>query len=89
MALGAQRRALAGMVIRQGMVLTAIGTAIGLPAAWLLSRVLSNLLFEITPRDPVTFGIVVGLLGGVALIACAIPAWRVTKVDPLKVLRIE
>jgi putative ABC transport system permease protein len=89
MALGAQRRALAGMVIRQGMILAAIGLAIGLPSAWLLSRVLSSLLFEITPRDPITFATVVGVLGAVALIACAVPAWRVTRVDPLKVLKIE
>jgi len=89
MALGAQRRALAGLVIRQGMALAAAGLAIGLPSAWLLSRVLSSLLFEITPRDPVTFATVAGVLWIVALLACAVPAWRVTRVDPLKVLRLE
>jgi putative ABC transport system permease protein len=89
MALGAQRGALAVMVIRQGMLLAAAGLAIGLPAAWMLSRVLSSLLFEITPRDPVTFLAVVAVLWSVALLACAVPAWRVTRVDPLKVLRIE
>ena len=89
MALGAQRRTLVGMVIRQGMVLAATGLAIGLPSAWLLSRVLSSLLFEISPRDPVTFAIVAVVLSLVALVACAIPAWRVTRVDPLTVLRME
>ena len=89
LALGAQRGTLAVMVVRQGMLLAAAGLAIGVPTAWVLSRVLNSLLFEITPRDPVTFVAVVGVLCGVALIACAVPAWRVTRVDPLKVLRME
>jgi ABC-type antimicrobial peptide transport system permease subunit len=89
MALGAQRRTLVAMVIRQGMILAAAGLAVGLPSAWLLSRVLSSLLFEISPRDPITFATVAGLMAIVALIACAVPAWRVTRVDPLTVLRME
>ena len=89
LALGAQRGTLAVMVVRQGMLLAAAGLAIGVPSAWVLSRVLKSLLFEITPRDPVTFVTVVGVLCGVALIACAVPAWRVTRVDPMKVLRME
>ena len=89
MALGAQRRTLLAMVIRQGMIPAAVGVAIGLPSAWLVSQVLSSLLFEISPRDPITFMTVTGLLGIVALAACALPAWRATRVDPLKVLRVE
>jgi putative ABC transport system permease protein len=89
MALGAQRRTLVAMVIRHGMVLAAAGLAVGLPTAWLLSRVLSSLLFEISPRDPITFAIVAAVLSVVALAACAIPAWRVTRVDPVTVLRME
>jgi predicted permease len=89
MALGAQRRTLVAMVIRQGMILAAAGLAIGLPTTWLLSRVLSSLLFEVSPRDPITFAAVTGLLAIVALMACAVPAWRVTRVDPLTVLRME
>ena len=89
MALGAQRGTLAVMVIRQGLGLVAAGLAIGLPIAWQLARALSSLLFEITPRDPVTFVAVVVVLGSVALVACAVPAWRVTRLDPLKVLRSE
>jgi ABC-type antimicrobial peptide transport system permease subunit len=89
MALGAQRRTLVAGVIRQGMALAAAGLAIGLPVAWLLSRVLSTLLFEISPRDPVTFAMVAGILSLVALFACAVPAWRATRVDPLTVLRME
>jgi ABC-type antimicrobial peptide transport system permease subunit len=89
MALGAQRRTLVGAVIRQGMTLAAIGLAIGLPAAWLLSRVLSSMLFDISPRDPLTFAMVAAILSLVALVACAVPAWRATRVDPLTVLRME
>ena len=58
------------MVIRQGMVLAAAGLAVGLPSAWLLSRVLSSLLFEISPRDPITLAAVAGVLGLVALVGC-------------------
>lgn len=89
MALGAQRQTLVAMVIQQGMVLATAGLAIGLPSAWLLSRVLSSLLFEIGPRDLVTFAIAAVTLSLVALAACAIPAWRVTRIDPLTVLRME
>jgi putative ABC transport system permease protein len=89
MALGAQRQTLLAMVIRQGMITAAAGLATGLLSAWLVSRVLSSLLFGISPRDPMTFATVAGLLGVVALVACALPAWRVTRVDPLKALRVE
>jgi putative ABC transport system permease protein len=54
-----------------------------------LSRVLSSLLFEISPRDPMTFASVAAALSAVALVASAIPAWRVTRVDPMTVLRME
>jgi len=89
MALGAQRRTLVAMVIRHGMLLAAAGLAVGLPSAWLLSRVLASLLFEISPRDPITFATVGAVLSLVALVACAVPAWRVTRVDPITVLRME
>ena len=89
LALGAQRGTLVSMVVRDGMLLAAVGLAAGLPAAWILSRVLSALLFEVSPRDPFTFGGVAALLAIVVLIACAVPAWRATRVDPLVVLRTE
>jgi putative ABC transport system permease protein len=89
LALGAQRRTLLGMVVREGMLLAAIGVAAGLTAAWMLSRVLATLLFEISPRDALTFASAGILLLVVALAACAIPAWRATRVDPLSVLRVE
>jgi len=89
LALGAQRGTLVSMVVRDGMLLAAVGLAAGLPAAWILSRVLSALLFEVSPRDPLTFGGVAALLAIVVLVACAVPAWRATRIDPLIVLRTE
>jgi putative ABC transport system permease protein len=89
MALGAQRLHVLRLVFGQGLVLLVIGTAIGLAGALALTRVMHNLLFEITPTDPLTYSSVVGLLAAVALLACYIPARRATKVDPLVALRYE
>ena len=89
MALGAQRQTLIAMVIRQGMIAAVAGLAIGLFRAWLVSRLLSSLLFGIRPRDPMTFASVAALLGVVVLVACALPAYRVMRIDPLKLLRVE
>jgi predicted permease len=89
LALGAQPGTLVSMVVRDGMLLGAVGLAGGMTIAWILSRVLSALLFEVSPRDPMTFGGVAALLAVVVLIASAIPAWRATRVDPLIVLRNE
>jgi predicted permease len=92
MALGADRRKVLMMVVRQGMVLTAIGIAIGLIAAYVLTKYLESLtsmLFGVEPRDPWTFAAIGILLSVVALIACLVPARRATKVDPLRALRYE
>jgi putative ABC transport system permease protein len=89
LALGAQHSTLVAMVVRQGMFLAAIGLAIGLPAAWMLSRLMKALLYDVSPRDPFTFVACGLLLAAVALLACVIPAWRATRVDPLTVLRTE
>jgi ABC-type antimicrobial peptide transport system permease subunit len=67
----------------------AIGAGIGLAGAYAVTRVMSNLLFNVTPTDVTTFAAVPLVLLGVALIACLIPARRATKVDPLIALRHE
>ncbi|HEU4509141.1 MAG TPA: ABC transporter permease [Pyrinomonadaceae bacterium] len=89
MALGARRFDVLKMVVRQGMVLTFVGVVLGLAGAFALTRVISSLLFGVTAKDPVTFGVVAALLMAVAFVACFIPARRATKVDPLVALRYE
>jgi putative ABC transport system permease protein len=89
MALGAQRGEILRMVVRQGMALALLGLAIGVPSALVLTRLMASLLFQITPRDPLTFGGVAALLVAVALAACYVPARRATRVDPIVALRCE
>jgi putative ABC transport system permease protein len=88
-ALGASPTAILALIGRQGMTLTAVGVAIGLVGALLATRGMSVLLFGVTPLDPVTYVGVVALLGGVAALACWLPAWRATQVDPATTLRLE
>jgi predicted permease len=92
MALGADRRKMLTMILKQGMTLTLIGVALGLFAAYVLTKymgTLNSMLFGVEPRDPLTFAVTAALLTIVALIACYIPARRATKVDPLVALRYE
>ena len=88
-ALGASRGDLLRLILRGGMLLAAIGLVLGFAGAIGLTRLLANLLFGVGARDPLTIGAVAGILAGVALVACYIPAWRATKVDPLVALRYE
>ena len=87
MALGADRASVLRMVLSQGLRLTVLGVLAGLSAAFAMSRVLGSLLFGVKPTDPLTIAAVVGLISGVALVACYLPARGATKVDPMLVLR--
>jgi putative ABC transport system permease protein len=89
MALGAEARHVRGLVVRQGLSMALVGTAIGVAGALALSRWIQALLFGVTATDPATFAAVVAALLAVATIACYIPAWRATRVDPTTALRAE
>ena len=89
MALGAQGRDVLIMIVKQGSKLILIGLAIGLLGAYALTRLVASLLFGVTAKDPFTFAVVAMLLAIVALLACYVPAWRATKVDPMEALRCE
>jgi putative ABC transport system permease protein len=89
MALGAHPRDVLRLVVGQGMLLTAGGLAIGVGAAYALTRLMSTLLFGVSATDPATFGGVAALLAAVALLASWIPARRASHVDPLIALRYE
>ena len=89
MALGARQLDVLKLVVRQGMSLVGIGISVGLIGAIALTRVIATLLFGVGTKDPTTFLVVAMLLAIVAFIACYIPAWRATKVDPLVALRYE
>ena len=89
MALGASRQNIMKLVLRQGSLLALGGIGLGLIASLLVTRVLSSLLFAVSPRDPQTFFAVGLVLAGVALIASYVPAHRATKVDPMVALRYE
>jgi putative ABC transport system permease protein len=89
MALGAASGDVVRMVLIEGLKPTLAGLAIGVAGAAALGRVLTSLVFGVTPRDAATFGVVSMVVLAVGLLACLVPAYRATRVDPLQALRAE
>ena len=89
LALGAQSRDVLLMIVKKGSTLIVLGLGIGLFGAYLATKVIASLLFGVTAKDPFTFAAVAVVLAIVGLMACYIPAWRATKVDPMEALRCE
>ena len=88
-ALGAQQNGITTMVVRHGMLLASIGVAIGLVAAAAVTRIMSSMLFEIRPVDPVTYAAVSAGLLAAAAAASYVPAHRASTVNPVDALRAE
>jgi putative ABC transport system permease protein len=89
MALGARRRDVLRLVLREGLNVTIFGVAVGLPSALALSRVMAGYVYGIKATDPLTFAAAALLLIGISLLACYVPARRATRVDPIMALRYE
>jgi ABC-type antimicrobial peptide transport system permease subunit len=88
-ALGATRRQVARLVLRDALVMTGLGVVVGLAAAGALMRLIQSILFEVRPGDPLTYAAVAVILFAVALVATWLPARRATSVDPVVALRME
>jgi putative ABC transport system permease protein len=86
MALGAGVKDLLRLVMSRGLRLTAAGIVIGIVAAVMLTRLMADLLYKVSPRDPIVFGTAFIILIVVAFIACFVPAWRATRIDPVEAL---
>jgi putative ABC transport system permease protein len=87
MALGAGAANLLQLVISRGLRLTAAGVLLGTVAALAVTRLLGELLFNVSPHDPVVFGVALAVMITTALLACLLPAWRASRTDPARVLR--
>jgi macrolide transport system ATP-binding/permease protein len=88
MALGADAGNVLRLVLSRGLRLTTAGIALGAIAALVLTRLMGNLLYKVSPRDPIAYGLALIILLAVALIACFLPARRATRVDPVSALRV-
>lgn len=88
-ALGAQRRQVIRMVLREVLGLAVIGLAAGLGIAWEAARFVATFLYGVRPKDPVTFGLSAAILIACALAAGYVPAWRASRIDPMQALRHE
>jgi putative ABC transport system permease protein len=89
MALGADRRDLLGLVVREGMLVAAVGIVLGVAVAALMGRTLSALVFGVSVWDPMSYAGVLALLALVSLVSCLVPALRASRVDPMEALRLE
>ena len=89
MALGAQRRQVVWMIIAGALRLMTIGIALGLPAAWWASRLISTMLYGLKPTDPVTIATSVLVLAGAGILAGFLPAHRASRVEPMAALKYE
>jgi ABC-type antimicrobial peptide transport system permease subunit len=89
MALGAQRGELTGLFVRQGMLLTGIGAGCGLVIAFVTMRLMSSILFNVSPVDPLTYGSITAGVVAVSLFACYLPSRRAATVNPVNALRNE
>ena len=88
-AMGARSRDVTALVVGQSMRLALAGIVVGLCVALLLTRLVADLLFDVSPNDPMTFLAVVSILAATALVASGIPAWRAARIDPVAALRQE
>jgi predicted permease len=88
-ALGASRRGIIALIVRQGMRLTGVGALLGVASAALASQAIASLLFGVSRFDPITYLAAVVTLAAVAALACVVPAWRASRIDPMVALRYE
>jgi predicted permease len=88
-ALGARHSQVLREILNEGWRMVALGIVIGLPIAWMASRLVSSMLFGVTTHDPVTSAASIGVLAGAAFAAAFVPAWRAARVDPLVAIRCE
>jgi putative ABC transport system permease protein len=87
MALGADVADLLRLIMSRGVILTVVGIALGMAAAFVMTRLLGDLLYEVSPHDPLAFGTAFALITIASLAACFLPAWRATRIDPVQALR--
>jgi ABC-type antimicrobial peptide transport system permease subunit len=89
MALGAQRDALTGLFVRQGLLLAAIGAVFGVAAAFATMRFMASILFKVSPMDPLTYSLATAVVIAIAWLACYLPSRRAAQVNPVNALRAE
>ena len=87
MALGAGASDLLRLIMSQGLKLTACGIVLGAIASLALTRLIGNLLFKVCPRDPMAFVLALVVMTIISLAACLLPAWRASRIDPVRALR--